>query len=97
MRPKSIRWRLTLSDAAIALLAASALGVVLLTTLRGYYQQREKDYLVSNAQGVTFKFGEAIKEGVPLDEQAQGLAFLLQARVRVLGVGQASAGRFRPA
>ncbi len=86
MRPKSIRWRLTLSYAAIALLAAAALGVVLLTTLRGYYQQRELDYLVSNAQGVTFKFGEAIKKGVPLDEQAQGLAFLLQARVRVLGV-----------
>lgn len=86
MRPKSIRWRLTLSYAAIALLAALALGVVLLTTLRGYYQQRAQDYLFTNAQGVTPKFAEAIKEGVPLDEQAQGLAFLLQARVRVLGV-----------
>src|SRR5512142_753886 len=86
MIPRSIRWRLTLSYAAIALLAALALGVVLLTTLRGYYQQREQDYLITNAQGITPKFAEAIKDGVPLDEQAQGLAFLLQARVRVLGV-----------
>jgi signal transduction histidine kinase len=86
MRPKSIRWRLTLSYAAIALLAASALGVVLLTTLRGYYQQREQEYLLSNAQRVTLKFAETIKAGEPLDVQAQGLAFLLQARVRVLGV-----------
>lgn len=86
MRPKSIRWRLTLSYAAIALLAASALGAVLLTTLRDYYQQRERDYLLTNAAGVTLKFAEALREGLPLDEQAQGLAFLLQARVRVLGV-----------
>src|SRR5512140_1389190 len=86
MRSKSIRWRLTLSYAAIALLAAAALGAVLLTTVRDYYQQREQAYLLSNAQGVTLKFAEAIKEGVPLDVQAQGLAFLLQAHVRVLGL-----------
>ena len=85
MRAKSIRWRLTLSYAAIALLAALALGLVLLTTLRSYYQQREQEYLLSNAQGVTPKFAESIKAGEPLDVQAQGLAFLLQARVRVLG------------
>jgi signal transduction histidine kinase len=77
---------LTLSYAAIALLAASALGAVLLTTLRDYYQQRERDYLLTNAAGVTLKFAEALREGLPLGEQAQGLAFLLQARVRVLGV-----------
>ncbi len=85
MRPKSIRWRLTLSYAAIALLAALALGLVLLTTLRSYYQQHEKVYLADNAEGITTKFAEAIKDGVPLDPQVQGLSFLLQARVRVIG------------
>ena len=84
MRTKSIRWRLTLSYAAIALLAALALGVVLLSTLRGYYQQREQEYLVSNAQGVTLKFAEALKAGTPLGSLVQGLSFLLQARVRVI-------------
>ena len=49
MLPKSIRWRLPLSYASIALLAALALGVVLLTTLRGYYGMREHDILMSNA------------------------------------------------
>jgi len=43
--PTSIRWRLPLSYAAIALLAALSLGAVLLTTLRNYYLQRELDYL----------------------------------------------------
>ena len=88
MRPKSIRWRFTLSYAAIALLAALALGGVLLTTLRDYYQQREQEYLLSNAQGVTLKFGEAIKDGSPLDAPVQGLSFLLQVRVRVLSADQ---------
>ena len=38
---KSIRWRLPLSYAAIALLAALSLGIALLTTLRSYYRQHE--------------------------------------------------------
>src|SRR5215475_8841449 len=49
MLPKSIRWRLPLSYAGIALIAALALGVVLITTLRGYYGMRERDVLMSNA------------------------------------------------
>ena len=43
--PRSIRWRLPLTYAAIALLAALALGAVLLVTLRSYYSQQETDYL----------------------------------------------------
>jgi hypothetical protein len=45
MIPKSVRWRLPLSYAAIALLAALVLGGVLLAVLRNYYDQFEVDYL----------------------------------------------------
>ena len=88
MRLHSIRWRLTLSYGAVALLAALALGAVLLTTLRSYYQQYEIAYLKGNAAGVMPKLAEAIKDGIPLDPQVQGLSFMLQTRVRLLGPDQ---------
>ncbi|MCH7801820.1 MAG: hypothetical protein IIC24_09815, partial [Chloroflexi bacterium] len=52
MIPDSIRWRLPLSYASIALLAAVLLGVILLLVLRGYYSRRESDYLVNNARAI---------------------------------------------
>ena len=52
MFPKSLRWRLPLSYAAIALLATLVLGIVLLTILRSFYQQRERDYLQGNARAI---------------------------------------------
>ena len=85
MRRHSIRWRLTLSYGAVALLAALASGAILLTNLRSYYQQYEIAYLKGNAAGVTPKLAEAIKDGIPLDPQVQGLSFMLQTRVRLLG------------
>jgi len=42
MPTRSIRWRLALSYAAIACLAALALGAVLLAILRNYYTGRER-------------------------------------------------------
>ena len=53
MIPRSVKWRLPLSYAAIALLATLSLGLVLLITLRGYYAQRERDYLIGNAQAIS--------------------------------------------
>ena len=50
MIPKSIRWRLPLSYAGIALLATLVLGGVMLAILRSYYLDRELDFLGSNAQ-----------------------------------------------
>src|SRR5512146_1301602 len=88
MRWHSIRWRLTLSYAAIALLAALALGLILLTTVRSYYQQREKLYLADNAQGFTVKLAQAVKEDINLQEVVDALSFVVQARVRVLGLHQ---------
>ena len=88
MRLHSIRWRLTLSYAAIALLAALALGLILLTTLRSYYQQREKLYLAENAQGFVAKLAEGIKNDVDLQSQVEGLAFVVQARIRLINLNQ---------
>lgn len=52
MISNSIRWRLTFSFAAIALLAAFALGAALLFILQNYYAAREQNYLRANAQAI---------------------------------------------
>ncbi len=83
----SIRWRLSLSFAAIALLAALALGAVLLITLRGYYARRELDYLASNAKSISADLSAMIGSDLPPDAlqgQIENLAFLTQTRVRLL-------------
>jgi two-component system sensor histidine kinase BaeS len=82
MRLKSIRSWLPASYALIALLAAGVLGVVLLAILRGYYTQRELDYLTGNAQGVAGLLAQVSAQ--PLPPNVQNLAFLSQARVRLL-------------
>jgi len=87
MLPTSIRWRLPLSYALIALLATLALGVVLLTTLRGYYAQREYDHLWDNAQAIRDTVSKMYLYQWPNDQigsQLRSLAFLSQARVRIL-------------
>jgi signal transduction histidine kinase len=87
MIPHSIRWRLPLSYAAIALLAALSLGLVLITTLRSYYQQRELAYLNSNAAEFSQLIGYLLANDTStetLQSQIQGLAFLAQVRVRLI-------------
>ena len=87
MIPQSIRWRLPISYMAIALLAALALGAVLLTTLRSYYQQRETDYLNGNAQAISSNVSLLLEAEVPIEalqSQLKTFAFLSQARVRLI-------------
>jgi signal transduction histidine kinase len=88
MIPTSIRWRLPLSYAAIALLATLSLGVVLLTTLRSYYIQRELDYLTNNARTISVAMTHLL-ESEPSPEALQArlrsFSFLSQTRVRLLG------------
>lgn len=48
----SIRWRLPLSYAAIALLTSLVLGTVLLNTLERYYAEQERTYLQENARAI---------------------------------------------
>ena len=86
MNLKSIRWRLPLSYIVIALVAALASGVMMLTVLRSYYQQAERDYLSRNTSGIALAAQQLIQAGVPnqlLADQVNTWSFLLQARVQV--------------
>ena len=85
--PRTIRWRLPLSYAAIALIATLALGAVLLLTLRSYYDQGERDYLQGNAQAISTLLAEWALREVPqeaLDTQLQNIAFISQVRIQLL-------------
>jgi signal transduction histidine kinase len=87
LKMHSMRWRLALSYAGIACMAAIALGAVLLAILRGYYAQQERDYLRNNAESFKILISSAMEEGVPmesLDSQLKNLAFLSKMRIRVL-------------
>jgi signal transduction histidine kinase len=89
MLPTSIRWRLPLSYALIALLATIALGIVLLTTLRGYYAQREYDHLWGNARAIGETVSEMYRYDLSDEEialQLRSLAFLSQTRIRFINM-----------
>jgi signal transduction histidine kinase len=83
---KSIRWQLPLSYAAIALLAALALGLALILPLRNTYLQLERDYLSHNAREIGQVVAQTLQRAAPTSDalaQARALAFLTQTRVRV--------------
>lgn len=87
MRPKSIRWQLPISYAAIALLSTLALGGILLVTLRGHFLQQELDYLDQNADAINATMAQMIEDDVPLEvmrAQIASYSFLSQVRIRIL-------------
>ena len=87
MVPSSIRWRLPLTYAAIALLTALALGGVLLAILQDTYRRQEVSYLVANAQAM-HDYVPLLLASAPsaeaLDSRLKSLSFLSQTRVRLL-------------
>lgn len=87
MKFDSIRWRLTLSYAAIALLAAFSLGLVLRTILRSYYDRQEARYLQGRAIEIGSIASQLLEAGLPpemIQDLSKSWALFLQARVRVL-------------
>jgi signal transduction histidine kinase len=88
MIPRSIRWRLPLSYAGIALLVALALGGILLVVLRGYYTQREIDHLTNNARAISNTLMPLLSQPdvdrEELQARVESLSFLTQTRVRIL-------------
>lgn len=83
----SLRRRLPLSYAAIALLATLSLGAVLVLILRNFYQQQELDYLTNNALAISRTVKPFLETKAPpqaLRSQLTNYAFLSQTQVRVL-------------
>ncbi|MCI0352024.1 MAG: HAMP domain-containing protein, partial [Acidobacteriales bacterium] len=89
MLPTSLRWRLPITYAVIALLTVIALGVVLVTTLRAYYSEREWEYLNGNARAIAEGISAMLRYDAPLEivqAQLENFSFLSQARIRLLDV-----------
>ena len=87
MNINSIRWRLPLSYAAIALLAALSLGSIMMLVLSNYYAEQERVYLIGNAQALEPFVVRVLQSQAPetsLQSQINGLAFLSQSQIRVL-------------
>src|SRR6476659_6442590 len=87
MNRNSIRWRLPLSYAVIALLAALSLGSVMLLVLRNYYANQEREYLYGNATALQPLIEQILQSDLPegsLHDQINGLAFLSQTQIRLL-------------
>jgi signal transduction histidine kinase len=87
MNRNSIRWRLPVSYAVIALLAALSLGSVMLLVLRNYYANQEREYLYGNATALQPLIEQILQSDLPkgsLKDQINGLAFLSQTQIRLL-------------
>lgn len=86
MKFSSLRWRLPISYAAIALITALVLGGILLLTLRNYYRQQERTYLMNGARLMSTGIADLITEDPTssnLQIYLQNLSFLIQARIRI--------------
>jgi signal transduction histidine kinase len=89
----SIRWRLPLSYAGIALLAAIALGGILLLTLQQHYDDLERKYLDTSAAVIApsaeqlYSDRESLTDDV-FQSSANIYSFLVKTRVRLLDVDQ---------
>jgi signal transduction histidine kinase len=89
MNLKSIRWKLPLTYAGIALITALVLGGTLLLIVRRYYQDQELNYLHKNAVAISSAvepfFTTDQKATVPddLKSHLSLLAFLSQTKIRL--------------
>ena len=87
MNRNSIRWRLPVSYAVIALLAALSLGSFMLLALRSYYADQEHRYLIGNAIALQPVLEEIVQSDVPvvfIRDQINGLAFLSRTQIRLI-------------
>lgn len=83
----SLRWRLTMSYAVIALTTALALAIVLLLALNSYYLQQERHYLAGNARTIGIALQLADRYDLPTEAvqvQVETFSFFTQTRIRLL-------------
>lgn len=88
---KSIRWQLPLSYAAIALLAALAIGALMLARLNEYYTQRERAFMENNASAIQVSLMPLPLSSLSadvLEAQVNSLALFARSRVRLYGAGE---------
>jgi signal transduction histidine kinase len=88
---QSIRVRLALSFAAIAVFAVFTLGVVLLAILTNYYANQEQHYLRSNVGAISMAVGHMMSSEMSQEEVQpllENLAFLTQTRIQVYDLDQ---------
>ena len=88
---QSIRARLALSFAAIAVFAVFTLGVVLLAILTNYYSNQELYYLRSNVTVIGMAVGHMISNEMSQEEVQpllENLAFLTQTRIQAYDLDQ---------
>lgn len=89
--PYSIRARLPLSYAAIALVTAVAVGAVLLVTLRSYYAERELERMNHAGMSIGLLVEKMLEEQIPpdvLQARLDSIAFFSQARIKLLDADQ---------
>lgn len=91
--PYSIRWRLPLSYAGIALLAVLVLGGMLLFTLQNHYNRLERRYLNGTAHAIVPSVEMLYADRAQLADDvfqtsADIFSFVVQARVRLLDVNR---------
>ena len=82
-RTLSLRWRLSLTYAGMALFTAAVLGGVLLSVLGNYYARAEDGYLLAAAQRVRTDLTRTGTSRAALARQAKIAALTTQTRVRV--------------
>lgn len=92
MKYKSIRWRLPLSYASIALLAAILLGLIMMGILTRYYAIQESKYLVDTANELGLKYFSIedldrrmeLEESVKINDILIRFSFYINAQIRLL-------------
>ncbi len=82
----SLRWRLSIAFAGIAVLGALAIGLVLIPILATHYATAERTYLEAAAERAVRDLSTmSWKDRAALAAQAQELALIAQARVTLTG------------
>ena len=86
MRTRSLRWRLALTYAGMALLTAVILGGILIAVLASHYTRAEDDYLTASAQLIVAD-PPPLTTMAALTSWAQAAAITTQTRVQVYDQG----------
>ncbi len=84
---RSIRWRLPITYASIAIFTTVVLGSILMFPLEDYYDNREREYLESNAKVIQHRIETSLIEEVPLSDIESDLnnyAFVSRTHIRLL-------------